>query len=105
MEAKTGLPHFHTSTLPHLIMSQPLIEVRDISKTYKMGKMEVRALKHVSLDINPGEFVAIMGPSGSGKSTFMNLIGCLDKPSGGSYRLDGIEVARLNDNQLAEIRN
>ena len=86
-------------------MSQPLIEVRDISKTYKMGKMEVRALKHVTVDIHHGEFVAIMGPSGSGKSTFMNLIGCLDKPTGGSYRLDGIEVARLNDNQLAEIRN
>src|SRR5687768_11463043 len=86
-------------------MSQPLIDVRDISKTYKMGKMEVRALKHVSVDIHHGEFVAIMGPSGSGKSTFMNLIGCLDKPTGGSYRLDGIEVARLNDNQLAEIRN
>ncbi len=86
-------------------MSEPLIDVRDISKTYKMGKMEVRALKHVTINIHHGEFVAIMGPSGSGKSTFMNLIGCLDKPTGGSYRLDGIEVAKLNDNQLAEIRN
>src|SRR5580658_1866447 len=82
-----------------------MIETCDIHKIYAMGTQEVRALRGVSVSIKRGEFVAIMGPSGSGKSTFMNLIGCLDKPSRGSYKLDGIEVARLNDNQLAEIRN
>jgi putative ABC transport system ATP-binding protein len=86
-------------------MSEPLIVTKDLSKTYKMGHMEVRALRGVSVNIERGDFVAIMGPSGSGKSTFMNLIGCLDKPTGGSYLLDNQEVARLNDNQLAEIRN
>ena len=86
-------------------MSETLIQVKDLSKTYKMGNQQVRALRHVTLTIDRGEFVAIMGPSGSGKSTFMNLIGCLDKPTGGTYALDGIEVQKLNDNQLAEIRN
>ncbi|HLJ53454.1 MAG TPA: ABC transporter ATP-binding protein [Chthonomonadaceae bacterium] len=86
-------------------MSDIIIDVRDVQKIYRMGKVEVRALRGVTLQIRRGEFVAIMGPSGSGKSTLMNLIGCLDKPSEGSYLLDGIEVARLNDNQLADIRS
>ncbi len=83
----------------------PVIDVQDVHKTYILGKTHVHALRGVSLQVFPGEFVAIMGPSGSGKSTFMNIIGCLDRPTSGSYRLDGIEVAKLNDNQLAEIRN
>lgn len=86
-------------------MSDVIIEVTNVHKIYRMGKTEVHALRGVSVSIRRGEFVAIMGPSGSGKSTFMNIIGCLDTPTRGSYKLDGIEVARLNDNQLAEIRN
>jgi putative ABC transport system ATP-binding protein len=82
-----------------------LIEVENLTKTYKMGSQVVRALRSVTLTISRGEFVAIMGPSGSGKSTFMNLIGCLDKPTAGSYRLAGVEIATLNDDQLAAIRN
>ena len=83
----------------------PLIQLRDLTKIYQMGDMEVRALDGVSLTIQRGEYVAIMGPSGSGKSTFMNLVGCLDRPSSGEYLLNGEAVARMNDNQLAEIRN
>jgi len=84
---------------------QPLITVSELTKTYQMGTNTVRALRHVSLSIGCGEFVAIMGPSGSGKSTFMNLVGCLDSPSEGSYLLDGIEVAGLSDDELAQIRS
>jgi len=82
-----------------------LIETQDLWKTYVMGSEEIHALRGVSISIDRGEYVAIMGPSGSGKSTLMNLIGCLDTPSRGSYRLNGKEVARMNDNELARIRN
>ncbi|MFZ4508828.1 MAG: ABC transporter ATP-binding protein [Fimbriimonas sp.] len=86
-------------------MSRTIIEVKKISKDYVMGDQVVHALRAVDVTINEGEFVAIMGPSGSGKSTFMNLIGCLDRPSSGEYYLHGEEVAYMGDNQLAEIRN
>ncbi|MCX7670967.1 MAG: ABC transporter ATP-binding protein, partial [Anaerolineae bacterium] len=82
-----------------------MIEIRDISKIYRLGDMEVRALDGVTLQIERGDWVAIMGPSGSGKSTLMNIIGCLDQPTAGSYRLDDIEVSQLNDRSLAAIRN
>ena len=82
-----------------------LIEVQDLTKVYSMGDVEVRALRGVSLTIEEGEMVAIMGPSGSGKSTLMNIIGCLDQPSGGEYLIDGVDVGSLSENQLAAIRN
>ena len=86
-------------------MSDWVIEAQDLTKTYKMGEMEVHALSGVSLKIHQGEVVSIMGPSGSGKSTLMNIIGCLDRPSSGEYILDGEHVSTLNDDQLASIRN
>src|SRR4029077_3767135 len=82
-----------------------LIDIRDITKVYVMGEEKVQALAGVSLGVERGEYVAIMGPSGSGKSTLMNLIGCLDTPSAGSYVLNGKEVARMTDDELAAIRN
>ena len=82
-----------------------LIETRDLWKTYVMGSEEIHALRGVSVQIERGEYVAIMGPSGSGKSTLMNLIGCLDTPSKGTYLLNGKEVRQMNDNELARIRN
>ena len=86
-------------------MSKPVIEVHGIAKDYFMGDMVVHALRDVDLTIEEGDFIAIMGPSGSGKSTFMNLIGCLDRPTRGEYTLNGTPVAGLDDNSLAEIRN
>jgi putative ABC transport system ATP-binding protein len=82
-----------------------LIEVREIRKIYRLGDIEVNALMDVSTTIGKGEFVAIMGPSGSGKSTFMNVLGCLDQPTGGQYLLEGIDVGRLGRDELAGIRN
>jgi putative ABC transport system ATP-binding protein len=83
----------------------PLIETDDLWKTYQMGDEQIHALRGVTLQIDGGEYVAIMGPSGSGKSTLMNLIGCLDTPSKGRYLLNGKEVSTMNDNELARIRN
>ncbi len=82
-----------------------MIAMENVTKTYRMGEVDVTALKGISMLINKGEFVSIMGPSGSGKSTLMNIIGCLDTPTSGTYVLDEIAVSGLNDNQLAEIRN
>lgn len=83
----------------------PVISLEKITKTYHTGEIEVQAVRGVTLAVARGEFVAVMGASGSGKSTLMNTIGCLDRPSTGAYRLDGVEVATLNRNELAELRN
>jgi putative ABC transport system ATP-binding protein len=86
-------------------MAEPLIRLEEITRTYRMGDVEVRALAGVTIDLAAGEFTAIMGASGSGKSTMMNLLGCLDRPSSGRYRLDGQETSRLSNDELARIRN
>jgi putative ABC transport system ATP-binding protein len=83
----------------------PVISVRDLTRVYHMGDHEVRALRGVSLDVEPGEFVCVTGPSGSGKSTFMHIIGCLDKPTSGEYILDDRNVAKLSKDELAGVRN
>ena len=84
---------------------EAIIQVRDLVKDYKLGEVTAHVLRGISLDIERGDFVAIMGPSGSGKSTLMNILGCLDKPTSGNYRLDGISVGGLQRDQLAEIRS
>jgi putative ABC transport system ATP-binding protein len=84
---------------------KPVIQLDNIQKTYQSGEVEVKAVRGVSLDIFQGEFVALMGASGSGKSTMMNTLGCLDRPTGGKYFLDGIDVSQLNRDELADIRN
>ena len=84
---------------------QPVIKLENIRKSYEMGSVKIHALRDVSLDIFPNQYVAIMGPSGSGKSTLMNILGCLDTPSGGNYFLNGIDVSNMEDAELAHIRN
>ncbi len=86
-------------------MPQSVIEINGIGKTYRIGDVEVHALRKVDLHINKGEYVALMGPSGSGKSTLMNILGCLDTPSRGTYQLNGTNVSKMTDDELAEIRN
>ena len=85
--------------------TEPVIRIRDLTRVYRMGDSEVRALDGVTLDVAPGEFLAVMGPSGSGKSTFMNIVGCLDRPTAGTYVLEGVDVSTLDRNERAEIRN
>jgi putative ABC transport system ATP-binding protein len=83
----------------------PVISVRNLVKTYVVGEVEVRALRGVNLEVQPGEFLSVTGPSGSGKSTFMHIAGCLDRPTSGQYFLDGQDVSRMSKDQLAEVRN
>ena len=94
-----------TASVSHGSESPPLIEIHGISKVYRMGTNEVFALREVDLLVRRGEFIAIMGTSGSGKSTMMNILGCLDTPTSGSYRLDGVKVDGLSRNALADLRN
>ena len=83
----------------------PILELKDICKDYQQGKEPVRVLKNINLTVERGDYLAIMGPSGSGKTTLMNIIGCLDVPTSGSYTLDGRDLKDLSDDDLAEVRN
>ena len=85
--------------------TESLITIKDIGRKYVIGAETIHALKSVTLNVNKGEFVALMGPSGSGKSTLMNILGCLDTPTKGEYILNGIRVSEMSDNELAEVRN
>jgi putative ABC transport system ATP-binding protein len=85
--------------------TRPVISIRNLVKTYVVGEVEVRALRGVSLDVQPGEFLAVTGPSGSGKSTLMHILGCLDRPTSGQYILDGQDVSRMSKDELADVRN
>src|SRR5215468_10601044 len=87
------------------VRMNPVIKLQDVHKTYHTGEVDVKAVRGVTLEIFPGEFVALMGASGSGKSTMMKVIGCLDRPTLGKYFLDGIDVSQLNRDELADIRN
>lgn len=102
MTESTLSPHAATSASP---TGSPIITIEEVWKTYKMGTQRVHALRGMSLNVQRGEYVAIMGPSGSGKSTLMNIVGCLDTPTKGHYVLNDRDVSRLSDNQLAEVRN
>jgi putative ABC transport system ATP-binding protein len=107
-----GLSDYNPVTIHKLVQSkqtkirmEPLITIKDIGRKYVIGTETIHALKSVTLSINKGEFVALMGPSGSGKSTLMNILGCLDTPTKGEYILNGIDVSHMTDNELADVRN
>jgi putative ABC transport system ATP-binding protein len=102
--AAIALPFVHRKE-EGVVPDRSLIEIRDLVKTYRMGAVQVHALRGVSLQVDEGELLSIMGPSGSGKSTMMNVLGCLDQPTSGEYYLGGVDVSALDDNALADIRN
>jgi putative ABC transport system ATP-binding protein len=101
----TPVVHANDMAPSNAVVQAPVIAVTDLIKDYQLAANVVHALRAINLEVHTGEFVAIMGPSGSGKSTFMNLIGCLDRPTNGSYLLDGVEITRLKSSELARLRN